>query len=90
MLSFTVRTEGRDPRRPVLTAAEAAEMLKKGFRFSIYRPESDGFQLSYPMQVAEDRVHNTLTFMQDGEEVAEEALAPEVEAYFTLKKAAAE
>jgi hypothetical protein len=79
------------PRKPKLTAEEAAAMLKKGFGFSIYRPDSDGFQLSYPIQIAEDRVHGTLTFMQEGEEVAEaeavEALPQDVEDYFTLKNA---
>lgn len=93
MLTHTVRIDNRDPRKPELTAEEAAAMLEKGFRFSIYRPKSEGFQLSYPMQIAEDRVRGTLTFMQEGDEVlavegGDDALPVEVKEYFALKRAA--
>ncbi len=37
----------------------------RGFRFSIFQPPEDTFRLSIPYQVAEDREHDTLTFMQE-------------------------
>jgi hypothetical protein len=64
MISHTVHANGRTARRPILTADEAAVMSSKGFRFSIYNPEQGEFRLSFPLQVAEDRAHGTLTFMQ--------------------------
>ncbi len=55
---------GRASRWPRFTAAQAAELRAKGFRFSIYRPEEDEFRLSLPLQTIEDREHGTLTIEQ--------------------------
>ena len=65
MPSHTVPRGGRDARRMKLTEDEAMALYDKGFRFSIFRPQAGEFQLSLPFQVAEDRVHETLTFMQE-------------------------
>jgi hypothetical protein len=61
----TIPANGRAAHQPSLTAAEAAELAMKGFRFSIFQPESGEFRLSYPLEVAEDRLHGTLTFVQE-------------------------
>ena len=65
MPSHTVRLGGRDPHRIKLSEDEAMVLYDKGFRFSIFRPQAGEFQLSLPFQVAEDRVRETLTFMQE-------------------------
>lgn len=65
MFAHTVSLEGRDPRNPKLTYEEANEMLAKGFRFSIYRPQEDLFRVSIPYQTVQDGDRQTLTFMQD-------------------------
>jgi hypothetical protein len=65
MPSHTLRLGGRDERRIRLTEDEAMALYDKGFRFSIFRPQEGEYQLSLPFQVAEDRVHETLTVMQE-------------------------
>ena len=65
MLTFTVPLANRDTMRPRFTVDEAFELADKGFRFSIFRPATEEFQLSLPYRVAEDRDHGTLTLMQD-------------------------
>lgn len=65
MLAHTVSLDGRDSRNPKLTYEEANEMLAKGFRFSIYRPQEDLFRVSIPYQTVRDGEGKTLTFMQD-------------------------
>lgn len=64
MKTFTVPAAGRDPRKPKLSLAEASQMAEAGFRFSIFQPATDEYAISIPYQLAEDRVHGTLTFMQ--------------------------
>jgi hypothetical protein len=67
-LHINERPLGRGPggasRWPTFTAAEAAELREKGFRFSIYRPDEDEFRLSLPLQTIEDREHGTITIEQ--------------------------
>lgn len=67
MLTHTVKLGTRDRHRLRLTYEEAIALMDKGFRFSIFRPPEDTFLLSIPYQMAEDREHDTLTFMQDEE-----------------------
>ncbi|MEI9899652.1 MAG: hypothetical protein WDN31_05320 [Hyphomicrobium sp.] len=65
MISHTVPANGRTASQPVLTPEEAVALFDRGFRFSIFRPELGEFRLSLPLQVAEDRTHGTLAFMQE-------------------------
>jgi hypothetical protein len=64
MKLFTVPAAGRDPRKPKLSLAEASQMAEAGFKFSIFDPAGDEYNVSRPYQVAQDLQHQTLTFMQ--------------------------
>jgi hypothetical protein len=64
MLTFTVPAAGRDPRKPKLSLSEASQMAEAGFKFSIFDPAQDEYNVSWPYQLAEDRTHHTLTLMQ--------------------------
>jgi hypothetical protein len=65
MKTFTILADQRDFRKTRFTAAQAAEMAARGFRFSIFRPQTGEFALSLPYQVADDRDRGTLTYMQE-------------------------
>ena len=60
----TIPLNGRATRHPKFTLEEVEELLRKGFRFSIYHPEGDEFRLSLPLQTIEDRDRGTLTIEQ--------------------------
>jgi hypothetical protein len=65
MPKFTVPAAGRDPMKPKLNLAEASQMAEAGFRFAIFDPAADEFNISRPYQLAQDMTHGTLTFLQD-------------------------
>ena len=64
MPTFTLDRKERDFRKPKLDLAEASQMASLGFRFSIFNPEGNEFQISVPYRIADDRERGTLTFMQ--------------------------
>jgi hypothetical protein len=64
MKTFTVLAAGRDPRQPKLSLAEASQMAEAGFKFSIFDPANDEYNVSRPYQLAQDIQRQTLTFMQ--------------------------
>jgi len=65
MVTHTVRLESAGGRWSArFSYEEACDMLDKGFRFAVFRPQEGLYQLSIPHQVAEVREHGTITFMQ--------------------------
>jgi hypothetical protein len=64
MNSYTVKVQDRNPSKIKLTLAEALAMEQAGFRFLIFDEEAERFELCVPYQLAEDKVHKTLTLIQ--------------------------
>ena len=64
MPKFTVPAAGRDPLKPKLNLAEASQMAEAGFKFAIFDPEQNEFNISRPYRLAQDMTHGTLTFLQ--------------------------
>jgi hypothetical protein len=64
MVTHTIELDGRNPDKVKIRRAEADEMARKGFRFSIFDPGLEEFRLTIPYQTARTAEAHTLTFMQ--------------------------
>ncbi|MFC0009498.1 hypothetical protein [Devosia nitrariae] len=63
-IEFTIDLGARPAHKPPLTKREAASMLEAGIRFSIYRPATGEFAVSFPYVTILDTVRRRLTFRQ--------------------------
>jgi hypothetical protein len=64
MAQYTTKLGKRDLKTLHLTREEAEEMYRAGFRFSIYSPETEEFQVSTPFKMLQNLDCGTVTLMQ--------------------------
>ena len=64
MATFTTQLGERDLNKLKLPEKEAWEMLREGFRFSMFDPTTDDYRLSAPYRLLNNIDKDTLTLEQ--------------------------